>query len=67
MYVVISLGQRPRKEKEKERMRKKETGGGGGSEAKQEIVRRLRGKRAVTLGYDCDPHLGRATSSYIET
>jgi len=34
---------------------------------KGETVRCLRGKQAVTLGYDCDPHLGRATSSYIET
>lgn len=31
-----------------------------------ETVRCLRGKRAVTLGYDCDRLLGRTTSSYIE-
>jgi len=44
-----------------EKKRRRERDGRG------KIVRCLRGKQAVTLGYDCDPHLGRATSSYIET
>ncbi|KAK1122375.1 hypothetical protein K0M31_009597 [Melipona bicolor] len=36
-------------------------------EGEAKTVRCLRRKRAVTLGYDCDRLLGRATSSYIET
>jgi hypothetical protein len=44
-----------------EKKRRRERGRRG------KTVRCLRGKQAVTLGYDCDPHLGRATSSYIET
>lgn len=64
MYTVISLGQRPRREKREREERKKKKKKG---ERERKIVRCLRGKRAVTLGYDCDPLLGRATSSYIET
>lgn len=78
MRTRVSLGSARAGGKEEEREREFAGGGGAGGrgaeekgeeeeEEEAEIVWCLRGKRAVTLGYDCDPLLAPATSSYIET